>query len=234
MKRVLLSWSSGKDSAWTLQTLRSMEEVEVVGLLTTLNEAFERVAMHAVRRELVQAQAKAVGLPLREVMLPWPCPNDEYERLMSTETARAVAEGITHIAFGDLFLEDVRAYREMKLADSGLEPLFPLWGRETGALAREMVDGGLRAVITCVDPRRLAPAFVGREFGDALPQLPSGVDRCGERGEFHTFVHAGPMFSHSLDVRVGERVERDGFWFADVLEDGAPTGLRPEVLRDPV
>jgi uncharacterized protein (TIGR00290 family) len=216
MKRVLLSWSSGKDSAWALHTLRQTADVEVVGLLTTLNEVFDRVAMHAVRRELLQAQAAAAGLPLREVMLPWPCPNDEYERRMSAATMQARADGVTHIAFGDLFLEDVRAYREEKLSGTGIEPLFPIWGRDTRDLAREMIDAGLEAVLTCVDPRQLDPVFVGTEFRDAVARLPAGVDPCGERGEFHTFVHAGPMFARPLRIEVGERVERDGFWFADV------------------
>jgi uncharacterized protein (TIGR00290 family) len=217
MKRVVLSWSSGKDSAWTLHTLRQMPDVEVVGLLTTLNEAFERVAMHAVRAELLRAQAKAAGLPLREIMLPWPCTNEEYERRMATATAQVRADGVTHMAFGDLFLEDIRAYRETKLAGTGIDPIFPIWGRDTRELAQEMVDAGLRAVLTCVDPKQLDPSFVGRPFHEALPDLPPGVDPCGERGEFHTFVHAGPMFTHPIAIEVGERVERDGFWFADVL-----------------
>jgi uncharacterized protein (TIGR00290 family) len=216
IKRVLLSWSSGKDSAWALHTLRQTAGVEVVGLLTTLNEAFDRAAMHAVRRELLQAQARAVGLPLREVMLPWPCPNEEYERRMSAATKKARDDGVTHIAFGDLFLEDVRTYREEKLAGTGIEPIFPLWGRDTRQLATEMVDAGLRAVLTCVDPRHLDPAVVGAEFHEVVSKLPEGVDPCGERGEFHTFVYSGPMFSYPLRIEVGERVERDGFWFADV------------------
>jgi uncharacterized protein (TIGR00290 family) len=218
MKRVLLSWSSGKDSAWTLHTLRRMPDVEVVGLLTTLNGAAERVAMHAVRRELLRLQAGAAGLPLREIDLPWPCSNEEYERLMGAACERAVADGVTHMAFGDLFLEDVRSYRESKLKGTGLEPLFPIWGRDTNDLAKEMIKAGLRAIITCVDPKQLAPSFVGREFGaDFLRDLPESADPCGERGEFHTFVYAGPMFGAPLDVKVGERVERDGFQFADVL-----------------
>jgi uncharacterized protein (TIGR00290 family) len=217
MKRVLLSWSSGKDAAWALHTLRQTPDVAIVGLLTTLNGAHERVAMHAVRRSLLRAQAGAVGLPVREVDLPWPCSNDEYERIMAGVCAAAVADGVTHIAFGDLFLSDVRAYREERLRGTGLEPLFPLWGQDTAALAREMVGAGLQAVLTCVDPEQLDPACVGRAFDrNLLDALPAHVDPCGERGEFHTFVHAGPMFTHPLDVRVGELVERDGFWFVDV------------------
>jgi uncharacterized protein (TIGR00290 family) len=218
MKRVLLSWSSGKDAAWTLHVLRAMPDVEVVGLLTTVNRVHDRVAMHAVRRTLLRRQAEAVGSGLHEAELPWPCSNDEYERIMAPICARAADDGVTHVAFGDLFLEDVRAYREARLRGTGLEPLFPLWGRDTGELVREMIDGGLRAVVTCVDPEQFDPAFVGRELDrKLLTELPAGVDPCGERGEFHTFVYAGPMFRHPLGVEVGERVERDGFWFADVV-----------------
>ena len=218
MKRVLLSWSSGKDSAWTLHALRQMPDVEVVGLLTTLNVAADRVAMHAVRRELLRMQAEAAGLPVREIDLPWPCSNEDYERLMGEACAQAVADGVTHMAFGDLFLEDVRDYRVAKLKGTRLEAMFPIWGRETKQLAHEMVDSGLRAIVTCVDPNQLAPNFVGREFNaDFLRDLPEGADPCGENGEFHSFVYAGPMFAKPLEVKVGELVERDGFQFADVL-----------------
>jgi uncharacterized protein (TIGR00290 family) len=217
MKRVLLSWSSGKDAAWTLRTLRRDPGVDVVGLLTTLNGTHDRVAMHAVRRSLLRLQADAVGLPVREVDLPWPCSNDDYERIMAGVYEEAVADGVTHLAFGDLFLDDVRRYRIDRLRGTGIEPLFPLWGLDTAVLARGMVDAGLEAVLTCVDPGQLDPGFVGRAFDQALLDgLPAGVDPCGERGEFHTFVHAGPMFARPLAVRVGERVERDGFHFADV------------------
>ena len=218
MKKVLLSWSSGKDSAWTLHALRQMPDVEIVGLLTTLNKTHDRVAMHAVRRELLRAQAAAAGLPLREVDLPWPCTNEDYERLMKAACEQAVADGVTHIAFGDLFLEDVRDYRIEKLKGTGLEPIFPLWGRKTPELAREMIAGGLRAYLTCVDPKQLDARFVGREFNaDLLADLPASIDPCGERGEFHSFVIAGPMFSKLVEVEVGERVERDGFAFADLI-----------------
>lgn len=222
MKRVLLSWSSGKDAAWALHALRQAPDLEVVGLLTTLNGAHDRVAMHAVRRTLLRAQADAAGLPVREVDLPWPCSNDDYERIMADVCERAVLDGVTHMAFGDLFLDDVREYRETRLRGTGLEPLFPLWGRDTKALALDMIDAGLEAVLTCVDPAQLDGGFVGRAFDRALlAALPAAVDPCGERGEFHTFVRAGPMFRHPLDVRVGEIVERDGFRFADVrLEEG--------------
>jgi len=220
--RALLAWSSGKDSAWALHLLRQRGEVEVVGLLTTLNQAFERVAMHAVRVELLRAQAAAAGLPLFEVPLPWPCSNDEYERAMGAALAAARADGVEAVAFGDLFLEDIRRYREERMAATGLTPLFPLWGEPTDALARRMLAGGLRARLTCVDPRQLAPAFAGREYDAALlAELPPTVDPCGERGEFHTFAYAGPMFARPIAIRAGEIVERDGFTFADLLPEGS-------------
>jgi uncharacterized protein (TIGR00290 family) len=218
--KTLLSWSSGKDSAWALHVLRQRNEVEVVGLVTTFNQAFGRVAMHGVRRELVQAQADAAGLPLWPIPLPWPCSNDEYESRMRALIGKAVAAGVTAFAFGDLFLADIRAYREKQLAGTGIEPLFPIWGTvdDTPALAHAMIAGGLRATLACVDPRQLSPAFAGREFdASLLADLPPGVDPCGERGEFHTFCHAGPMFARPVPVRTGEVVERDGFVFADLV-----------------
>ncbi|HEU4952776.1 MAG TPA: hypothetical protein VFT46_12575 [Holophagaceae bacterium] len=220
--RALLSWSSGKDAAWALHALRQEGAVEVVGLLTTINRAFDRVAMHAVREVLLEAQAEAAGLPLWKVEIPWPCPNEAYEAAMAAACARAVAEGIEAVAFGDLFLEDVRDYRIQKLAGTGLRPLFPLWGRPTAELAREMVAGGLKATLTCVDPKVLEPAFAGRDF-DArlLADLPPGVDPCGERGEFHSFAWDGPMFDRPVPLRRGEVVERDGFVFADLLPEAA-------------
>ncbi|MHB8218016.1 MAG: Dph6-related ATP pyrophosphatase [Candidatus Sulfotelmatobacter sp.] len=217
MKRILLSWSSGKDSAWCLHVLRQRGEYEVVGLLTTFNEEADRVAMHAVRRELVERQAAAAGLPLWAVPLPWPCSNEEYERLMAQTCARAVADGIVGIAFGDLFLEDVRAYRVKQMKGTGLEPIFPVWGRPTRALAKEMIASGTRAKLTCVDTEKLDRSFVGREFDEALlADLPEGVDACGERGEFHSFVYAGPMLDAVVRVAVGETVVRDQFVFADL------------------
>jgi len=216
MKRVLLSWSSGKDSAWALHALRLDAEVEVRGLLTTLNEEFQRVAMHGTRLSVLEAQARAAGLPLWVVPLPWPCSNEVYERRMSEVCTRAVANGIDAVAFGDLYLEDVRDYREKQLAPTGLEPLFPLWGIPTAKLAREMIATGLRARITCVDSRVLPAAFAGREFDETLlGDLPAGVDPCAERGEFHTCAYAGPMFTEPLDLEAGEVVNRDGFVFAD-------------------
>ncbi len=217
--RALLSWSSGKDAAWALHTLRQAGAVEVVGLLTTLNAAFDRVAMHAVRRTLLEAQAASAGLPLLQVPLPWPCSNAEYEAAMETALAQARDEwGVTQIAFGDLFLEDVRAYRERQLDGTGLTPLFPLWGMPTRALAQTMVESGLQARLTCVDPRRLSPDFAGRAFDvSLLDDLPPDVDPCGEGGEFHTCATDGPMFAHPIAVTLGEVVTRDGFVFADLL-----------------
>lgn len=182
-----------------------------------MNAAFDRVAMHGVRREIVEAQARAAGLPLHIVNLPWPCSNEDYERLMSALVAEQVAAGVEAMAFGDLFLEDIRAYRESKLAGTGLTPIFPIWGRPTAALAREMIARGLKARLATVDPSKLDSSFAGRAFDDQLlSDLPEGVDRCGENGEFHTCVTAGPMFSYALDVDVGETVIRDGFAFADL------------------
>jgi len=216
--RTLLAWSSGKDSAWALHVLRQQGAYDVVGLVTTVNSSAERVAMHAVRAELLTEQAATVGIPLWPVPIPSPCSNAEYEAAMRAVIERARIEGVTAFAFGDLFLEDIRVYRERQLADSGLTPLFPLWRSPTDALAREMVTGGLRAYLTCVDPKQLPAYFVGRAFDLTLLQdLPPGVDPCGERGEFHTFAYAGPMFRQDLAVHVGEIVERDGFVFADVL-----------------
>jgi uncharacterized protein (TIGR00290 family) len=221
LKPALLSWSSGKDSAWALHLLRA-RGVEIAGLLTTFNDAADRVAMHAVRHALVQAQAQAVDLPLRAVPLPWPCSNQQYESLMAEACREAVDDGIGAIAFGDLFLTDVREYRERTLQGSGLEPLFPLWQMPTPALAREMIASGLRARITCVDKKVLDGSFAGREFDLALlADLPPGVDPCGENGEFHSFVYDGPMFRRPIPVTVGERRDADGFVFADLLPAAA-------------
>ena len=217
MKRVLLSWSSGKDSAWALHVLRLDPTIEICGLLTTLNAEFDRVAMHGVRHAVLEAQAAAAQLPLWIVRLPWPCSNEIYEMHMAEICRRAVNEGIQALAFGDLFLEDVRAYRERQLAPTGLEPLFPLWQISTDTLARDMIAGGLRARISCIDTKQLAANFAGREFdADLLRDLPPGADPCGERGEFHTCAYAGPMFSAPLPLTTGEIVTRDGFTFADL------------------
>ena len=218
MNKTLVSWSSGKDSAWMIHVLRQQPDIELAGVLTTVNEKYQRVAMHAVRVELLQAQADALGLPLWQIPIPSPCPNDVYERAMADAVSRAVREGFTHMAFGDLFLEDIRRYREEKLAGTGLTPIFPLFGVDTTKLAREMVAGGLKARLTCVNPTVLDAKFAGRDFDDALlDELPASVDPCGERGEFHSFAYAGPMFSRPIAIRSGEVVERDGFVFADVL-----------------
>lgn len=217
MGKVLLSWSSGKDSAWTLRVLQQ-QGVEVVGLLTTINTQFQRVAMHGTRQALLQAQARAAGLPLWEVPLPWPCSNEIYEKAMSSACASALERGVSAIAFGDLFLEDVRQYREDRLRGTGLEPIFPLWGLDTRELISEMLTGGLRARIVCLDPAKISGEFAGRDLDrEFVRQLPSGVDPCGENGEFHTFAYAGPMFRESIPIESGETVLRDGFVFSDVL-----------------
>jgi uncharacterized protein (TIGR00290 family) len=219
MKTILLSWSSGKDSAWALHLLSQRKDLRIAALVTTFNSAANRVAMHAVRRSLVEAQAERVGLPLWPVDLPWPCSNAQYEEIMRTVYQRAVAEGIVAVAFGDLFLEDIRAYRERQLEGTGLEPLFPVWKIPTDQLAREMIAAGVKAKLTCVDPAKLDKSFAGRDFDLALLEsLPPRIDPCGENGEFHTFVHDAPVFGRPINVHMGEAVERDGFVFADVLE----------------
>ncbi|MCU1320408.1 MAG: ATP-binding region [Acidobacteriaceae bacterium] len=218
LPKILLSWSGGKDSAWALHVLRQEAKYEVVGLLTTINEAFRRVAIHGYREALLDAQAVAAGLPVWKVDLPFPCTNAEYETRMAVVLERAVAEGIHGIAFGDLFLEEIRAYRLRQLEKTGLEAVFPVWGIPTDELAETMVSGGLRAFLTCVDPRVLDPSFAGRRFdAKLLKELPAGVDRCGERGEFHTFACEGPMFSRSIAVEPAEVIERDGFVYAELL-----------------
>lgn len=220
-QRVLLSWSTGKDSAWTLHILQQNPDVEVVGLLTSVNITHQRVAMHSTRLALAEAQAKAAGLPLHVIPLPWPCSNEVYEREMRAAVKAGVDNGATHIAFGDLFLEDVRAYRIKQLEGSGLEPLFPIWHEPTEPLARRMVDSGLVAVVTCVDPKQISPSFAGRTFNHAfIDDLPPSADPCGENGEFHTCVLSGPMFRERLHAVAGEIVERDGFYFSDLIPDG--------------
>jgi uncharacterized protein (TIGR00290 family) len=216
--RALVAWSTGKDSAWALHEVRRSGELEIAGLLTTVTAPYQRVSMHAVRVELLAAQAEAAGLPLHVVELPAACPNDVYAETMARALAAARGDGITHVVFGDLFLEDVRAYREERMAEAGMTPVFPLWGRDTRALAAEMLAAGVEAWITCGDPRRVPREIVGRRVdAELLASLPAGVDPCGERGETHTFVAAGPMLASRISVEVGEIVERDGFVFADLV-----------------
>jgi uncharacterized protein (TIGR00290 family) len=215
--KILVSWSSGKDSAWMLHVIRTERLGTPAALLTTINETADRVAMHAVRTDVLRAQADAAGLPLITVPIPSPCSNEIYEERMAAACRAAVADGFSHVAFGDLFLDDIRRYREERLAGSGLTPMFPLWMRPTPALARQMIAGGLEARLTCVDPRVLPAALAGRVYDAALlADLPAGADPCGERGEFHTCVVAGPMFSRPVLVQPGVTVERDGFVFADL------------------
>ena len=221
--KILLSWSTGKDSAWTLHVLRNECAGAPAALLTTVSESHDRVAMHGVRTSVMRAQAEAAGLPLIVVHIPSPCSNEVYEDRMRAAVQRAVAEGFTHVAFGDLFLEDIRRYREERLVGTGLQPVFPLWGRPTAALAEEMIAGGLDARLTCVDPRVLTAEMAGRRFDrELLRDLPAGVDPCGERGEFHTCVLAGPMFSWRIEAEAGSVVERDGFVFADLALTQTP------------
>ena len=215
--KTLLAWSSGKDSAWTLYALQQ-QGVEVAALLTTVNESADSVAMHGVRRALLDAQSEAIQIPLWKIPLPWPCSNDDYEARMSDACRRAVAEGFTHIAFGDLFLRDIREYRERQLAGSGMEPVFPLWALPTAQLARDMISGGLRARVACVDTRVLDESLAGREF-DArlLDDLPAAVDPCGENGEFHSFVYDGPMFAAPIEIETGEVHRAGDFVYRDLL-----------------
>lgn len=217
-KRVLLSWSSGKDSAWTLYQLQQDPSVSLVGLFSTMNGAFDRVAMHATRRRLLKAQADAAGLPLFTTDLPWPCSDAKYQDVMHKTLKKLQRKTeFTHLAFGDLFLEDVRDYRIKLLANRPITPLFPLWGQDTHSLAANMIAAGLKARLTCLNPQQLDPALAGAEFDHAfLDTLPYTVDPCGERGEFHTFAYAGPMFSQPIPIEAGEVVERDGFVFADL------------------
>jgi uncharacterized protein (TIGR00290 family) len=219
--KALIAWSSGKDSAWALHEARQSGAYEIVVALTTVTETFGRVSMHGVREELLMAQLEAAGLPLRIVPIPYPCPNEVYEARMGMALSQAKEEGVTHAIFGDLFLEDVRAYREARMAGTGIAPVFPLWGRPTDALARAMIEGGLKTHLVTVDLKALPKSFAGRKFDEVLlADLPAGVDPCGERGEFHTCVLGGPMFSRTISASVGDIVERDGFAFADLIPIG--------------
>jgi len=222
-KRAVISWSTGKDCAWALHRVRARSEVEVAGLLTTINGRFQRVSMHGVRRELADLQAQAAGLPLFAVELPWPCPNEEYERRMAAACGRLRDSGIQAVVFGDIHLADVRAYRESRLAEAGMEAWFPLWGENPAGLMREMLAAGLRAVITCLDPAKLDRALAGAELDAGVVQsLPQQVDPCGENGEFHTFVFDGPMFQYPVPVARGEVAEREGYVYADLLPARPP------------
>lgn len=216
--KALISWSSGKDSAFALHEIRRSGEFDAVGALTTVTETFARVSIHGVRQEILRAQCEAAGLPQTIVPIPYPCPNEVYEARMGEAVAKAVADGVTHMIFGDLFLEDIKAYREQKLAGTGITPVFPLWQRPTPALAQAMIESGLEAYLATVDLKKLPAGFAGRKFdAQLLADLPDGVDPCGENGEFHTCVVAGPMFSQRLAVTTGERVERDGYAYCDLV-----------------
>jgi uncharacterized protein (TIGR00290 family) len=218
VKKTLLSWSSGKDSAWALHILRQQPDIDVAGLFCTVNQEFERVAMHAVRIELLQQQAVNVSLPVQLVPIPNPCSDDEYAAIMADFVEQAKQQGVDCFAFGDLFLEDIRRYREARLATTGITPLFPLWGMPTAELSREMVNSGLRAKITCIDPHHLSADFAGQDYDlPFLERLPAQVDPCGENGEFHSFAFDGPMFRKAVSVATGETVSRDGFLFTDLL-----------------
>jgi uncharacterized protein (TIGR00290 family) len=217
-RKALMSWSSGKDSASALHKLQQNPEIDLVGLFCTVNKEFGRVAMHGVRVELLQRQAKSIGLPLEIIEIPYPCSNAEYEEIMSQFVERTKNDNIEYFAFGDLFLEDVRNYREERLKDSGIKPIFPIWGIPTDKLSREMISSGLRTVITCIDPKQIPKEFIGREFDENfLDSLPETIDPCGENGEFHSFVFDGPMFKEQIEIYVGDIVHRDDFVFADVL-----------------
>ena len=220
LKRALIGWSSGKDSAWSLHALRRDPDVEVAGLFTTVNRGDERVAVHAVRDELLCAQAQALALPVRRIPIPHPCPNETYETAMAALVVAAKQDGVTHLAFGDLFLEDIRRYRERIFAGAGVELLFPVWGLDTRLLAEEMTASGVRAFIVCVDTRRAPREWAGQVFDSQfVKRIPAGIDPCGENGEFHTFAFDGPMFRHPVGARLGGIAERDGFVYADLLPD---------------
>lgn len=217
-RKALMSWSSGKDSAWAFHKLQQNPEIDIVGLFCTVNKEFDRVAMHGVRVELLQKQAKSIGLPLEIIEIPNPCSNSEYEKIMGQFVERVKIAKIEYFAFGDLFLEDIRNYREEKLQGSGIKPIFPIWGIPTDELSREMISNGLRTVITCINPKQIPKEFVGREFDESfLDSLPETIDPCGENGEFHSFVFDGPMFKEQIEITVGDIVHRDDFIFADVL-----------------
>jgi len=219
-KKTLLSWSSGKDSAWALHILQHQQDIEVVGLFCTFNKKFKRGAMHAVRNELICQQAESIGLPLQLIPIPDPCSDSEYKRIMANFIEQVKSQGIDTIAFGDLFLEEIRSYREESLVGTGITPLFPIWGIPTNELSKEMINSGLRAKITCIDPKYLPAEFAGHEYDSTfLEQIPDAIDPCGEKGEFHSFAYDGPMFKNKLNISVGETVTRDGFVYTDLLPE---------------
>jgi len=225
--KALIAWSSGKDSAWALHEVRRAGDYEVVGALTTVNQNARRVGMHDVREDILLAQHEAAGLGSVIVTIPWPCPNEVYEARMAAALDHAKRQGVTHVIFGDLFLEDIRAYREATLAGTGITPVFPLWRRLTDVLARQMIDGGLETYLVCVDLKKLPASFAGRRFDHALlAELPTGTDPCGENGEFHTCVIDGPMFARRIDVSIGDRTERDGFAYFGLMPSGATASQR--------
>ena len=218
MKKTMLSWSSGKDSAWTLHMMRQDPDISIDGLFSTINQEFDRVAMHAVRVALLQQQSDSIGLPIQLIPIPYPCSDADYAKIMDGFVKREIERGVECFAFGDLYLEDIREYREKSLSGSGIAPIFPIWGSDTRVLSATMLESGLRAQITCVDPSQLAPEFCGREYDASfLTDLPPGVDPCGEKGEFHSFAFDGPMFGHKIDIKIGETTTRDKFVFTDLL-----------------
>lgn len=217
-KKTLVSWSSGKDSAWTLYKLQQQQEFEVVGLFCTFNKKYERGAMHAVRNELIRQQTESIGLPLELIPIPDPCNDSEYKAIMANFIAQVKSQEIEYIAFGDLYLKDIRRYREDSLAGTGITPLFPLWQIPTDKLSNDMVNSGLRAKISCIDPNLMPLSFAGHEYDNTfLKQIPSNIDPCGENGEFHSFVYDGPMFNHKINISIGEVVARNGFVYTDIL-----------------
>ncbi len=218
MKKTMLSWSSGKDSAWALHVMRQDPDIAIDGLFSTINQKFDRVAMHAVRVTLLQHQSDSIGLPVQLIPIPYPCSDADYAKIMNEFVKRETERGVECFAFGDLYLEDIREYREKSLSGSGIAPLFPIWGSDTRGLSAAMLESGLRAQITCVDPSQLAPDFCGREYDAGfLTDLPPDVDPCGEKGEFHSFAFDGPMFGHKIDIKIGETTTRDKFVFTDLL-----------------
>jgi uncharacterized protein (TIGR00290 family) len=217
-KKTLISWSTGKDSAWALHVLRQNSEIEIVGLFCTVNKVFDRVAVHGVRIDLLRQQAQSINLPLHIVYIPYPCSNEEYENAMKAFISKTEEMGIEYFAFGDLFLENVRSYREKLLHGTGIKPLFPIWGTSTDSLSRQMISSGLKAVITCVGQKHLTSEFVGREYNESfINEIPKHIDPCGENGEFHSFAYDGPTFRYPIEIALGEIVFKEDACFIDLL-----------------